>query len=308
MGRDLVSRPVHPETHLCHQATTLVPFLNALSIADADSLLHLGAIYVNRERTFSDRPLSAGDWVRFHSDPRRFPVDDVNWKATLLFQNPEFVIVQKPAGIPIHPTCDNFVENVLRQCERVLGVPLGITHRLDVGTEGLVLFAKTKDFLRAYNRELQGRRIEKRYRALTRRPPPTGRMVHYMEPGERAPRRVSVEPSNGGKRCELEVLGVKPLPLSDLFESEILLHSGRHHQIRAQLSAEGFPIVGDVLYGSDMVYNASLDALALQCYALGFQAPSGERFHFSIESPFLRFSTLECLNNTQPGEPCHASL
>jgi 23S rRNA pseudouridine1911/1915/1917 synthase len=222
-------------------------------------LIELGAVYWNRDRVEADFLLHAGDYVRVHPAPRRFPVSEVDWRARLIHETDEYVVVNKPPGIPVHPTCDNRVENVAVQVGRLIGVRLHIPQRLDITTSGLFVLAKSGDFQTRFGLWQSLGRIEKRYRALIscngsgRGALPTGEVVHYMEPADRAPRRMSTEPREGWKRCRLSVEQVVPRSkewYGELHEVTVRLHTGRHHQIRAQLGAMGAPILGDTLYGA----------------------------------------------------------
>ena len=74
--------------------------------------------------------------------------------------------MNKPAGIPVHATLDNQVENVLHQLHVALGDSLYVTQRLDTEVSGLIVFAKTQEFQRRFNRLLAERKVTKRYRRL----------------------------------------------------------------------------------------------------------------------------------------------
>ena len=217
-------------------------------------LLRLGAVYSDKRRIFEDRSLAKGTYLRLHLKPKRFAVSGIDWKARIVHRDRDFVVVNKPAGIPVHASLDNAVENVLECLREVTGETLLVTGRLDTPVAGLVVFARNSGFQKRFNQMLADRQIEKRYRALTETPPPLGRHVHFMEPSERAPRRVSSEKKDGWLLCELEVCAVGK-------DVEVLLLTGRTHQIRAQLGALRCPILGDKLYGSRESYGPERIAL-----------------------------------------------
>lgn len=239
--------------------------------ARAEALLRFGAVYVNRERLADDRALAAGDYVRVHAEPRRFPVDHVSWRSRVVHVTPEFVVVDKPPGVPVHATCDNAVENVAHAVSRELGCELHVVQRLDIATQGLFVLARTPAFRLRFNRLLADREVTKRYRALVPRALPPGELVHYMRPDERAPRVVDTEARDGWKRCVLCIDACEPA--GDAFAVTLTLHTGRTHQIRCQLAAVRAPILGDGLYGSDRPAPAELgrgEAIALQAFELAF--------------------------------------
>jgi 23S rRNA pseudouridine1911/1915/1917 synthase len=258
--------------------------LSASSVAE---LFALGAIYLNKRRVLADAKLSKGAYLRIHLQPKRFPVDRIDWRAVVVREEREFLVVNKPAGIPVHATLDNARDNVLHQLRERTGLRLLVTQRLDVPVAGLLVLAKTPEFQRRFNQWLVDRKVVKHYRALTEGRPPAGLCVHYMEPSERSPRRVSQDPAPGWARCELTVHSASDL--GGLFDVAIQLHTGRTHQIRAQLSALGCPVLGDRLYGAR---NRVPDAwgggvgIALFASGLSWPAPGSKAWEFELVPPW----------------------
>lgn len=229
-----------------------------LAPAEVDRLLAFGSIYHKNKRITHDLPINSGDLLRVHSRPRRF-LRTVNWAERLLWQDENFLLIDKPSGLPCHSTVDNLYENVKSQLETALERTLFPTHRLDLPTSGLLVFAKNQRAQSAFNRALNHSLVSKTYEALieTSSPPesidlplalPLGLITHYMEVSPRAPKLVHREPSPHLLRCELEILAVKEVGPHRWVRIRLL--TGRTHQIRAQLSNLGYPILGDRLYGS----------------------------------------------------------
>ncbi|UYL07692.1 RluA family pseudouridine synthase [Bdellovibrio sp. SKB1291214] len=251
-----------------------------VSSEEVDYLLHLGAIYLNHSRILENVLVSSGDYLRVHTKPRRFPKGNVDFTKRIIFQNEHFVVVNKVSGMPVHGSVDNIRENLQSYMEEALQEKLYVTHRLDVPTNGLIIYAKTVDFQTAFNKLLIAREIKKIYRALIEGPAPTAKTLkHYMEPSPRAPKVVSHEPRDKWQECVLEILEV--IPHQEHMELKIHLHTGRTHQIRAQLGFEKSPIIGDHTYGAKKRWDD--ERIELTACELEFLNPlTGDHHHFKI--------------------------
>lgn len=256
---------------------TIISSVISLPEDQVFELLCLGSIYLNHERCEKEKVngVQAGDYLRVHTRPRRFPTLDVVTKNQVIAETDDFIVVNKPAGIPVHPTVDNRLENLITSLSQQLNFPLFVTHRLDVPTEGLIIFAKTKRFQKQFNQMLQDSSVRKIYKALVETnlisPKMTkqGSIVHFMEPSPRAPKVVSSEEREGWQRCSLKILELKQV-CTGITEVTIELETGRTHQIRTQLALEGCPILGDVMYGSTKKYGEEFESIALQSYQVSF--------------------------------------
>jgi 23S rRNA-/tRNA-specific pseudouridylate synthase len=265
-----------------------------LTSADVERLISFGAVYQDRQRVSSDRTLSPGQYVRVHLQPRRFPVDDIDWRGTVVHHAADFIVVNKPAGIPVHATLDNQVENVLHQLRLSIGPSVYVTQRLDAEVGGLIVFAKTQKFQREFNQLLVERKVKKLYRALVTAAPEVGRHIHYMEPSERSPKTVTTDARPNWIQCALRVVKVEAagctIPAPQAFEVEIDLETGRTHQIRAQLSTMGSPIVGDKMYGSRTGYvvnGSRLPGIGLFSASSSWPGPEGRDWAFALPPPWL---------------------
>ena len=263
-----------------------------LDRSEAERLVSFGAVYHERQRVTSDRPVTRGQYVRVHLEPKRFPVADFDWQACVLFHSKDFVVANKPAGVPVHATVDNHAENVVRQLSDALGVPLLVTQRLDTEVSGLIVFAKTREFQRYFNQLLVERKVRKRYRAIVNGAPKQGEHVHYMMPALRSPRTVRDAGQPGWLQCVLSVEKVtcrSDAGIASEFEIEVDLKTGRTHQIRAQLSAMGSPIVGDTLYGSDTPYainGTPFRGIALFSASTSWSEQDGRSWSFTLVPPW----------------------
>ncbi len=253
----------------------------SLNLEESLNLVKLGAVYLQHKRIRQNAVVNSGDYLRVHTKPRRFPGHDVQWAQRVLFSNDDLLVVNKVSGIPVHATVDNVQENIQAYLEKSLQLTLFLTHRLDVPTRGLLIYGKNREFQSAFNKMLIDRTLRKIYRARVHgQDLAIGPLLHFMEPSPRAPKVVSREALPGWQECRLDILEVNPIPEN---QSEVLieLHTGRTHQIRAQLAHEGCPIVGDQAYGASKI--SEDESIELQACELSFTNPlSGEHHHFKI--------------------------
>lgn len=267
--------------HLTKKKEFLLSILKSdllLSEQHIQDLLHLGAIYLNGQRYVHDinanPTIEAAAYLRIHTKPRRFATDEILNPARFVYQNSDFIIFNKPAGVPCHPTVDNIQENLVTVLCNKLRIPLYITHRLDNPTEGLLLIAKSKEFQKLFNQLLQRGSVTKIYQAEVQGQPSWRNnqiLTHYMKPSPRAPKEVSSEKKIGWAECQLKILNKNGHTLT------IELLTGRTHQIRSQLAYEGFPILGDHLYGASK--NSEKEAIKLKAIELQFLD-----YNFKIEN------------------------
>lgn len=129
---------------------------------------------------------------------------------------------------------------------------LGVVHRLDRPTTGIVVFARTSKALTRLNELFKNRETQKTYWAIVKNKPqkPEDKLVHFLKRNEK--NNTSKAHINEVPESKIASLDYKIIKeLTHYFALEINLHTGRHHQIRAQLSAIGSPIKGDLKYGFD---------------------------------------------------------
>ena len=129
---------------------------------------------------------------------------------------------------------------------------LGVVHRLDRPTTGIVVFSKTSKALERLNKMFSERETNKTYWAVVKNKPPKteDNIIHFLKRNEKNnTSKAHLKEVPESKKASLDYKIIKEL--NNYFALEINLHTGRHHQIRAQLQAIGCPIKGDLKYGFD---------------------------------------------------------
>ncbi|WP_090000622.1 RluA family pseudouridine synthase [Chryseobacterium taichungense] len=144
------------------------------------------------------------------------------------------------------------IKNFIKKRDNKPGnVFLGLVHRIDRPTSGLVIYAKTSKALTRLTQMVKNREIKKTYWAVVVKEmiPETQRLIHYLKKNEKNNKAIVFpKATEGAKEAILTYHVIKTL--DNYLLLEIDLETGRHHQIRAQLSKIGVPIKGDLKYGS----------------------------------------------------------
>ncbi len=177
----------------------------------------------------------------------------------ILHEDNHLIVVNKRAGDIVQgdktgdkPLSDVVKEYIKEKYNKPGEVFLGVVHRLDRPTTGIVVFARTSKALTRMNELFSNRETKKTYWAVVKNKPPKNEetLVHYIKRNEKNnTSKAHLKEVPESKLASLEYKIIKEL--DNYFGLEIQLHTGRHHQIRAQLSAIGSPIKGDLKYGFD---------------------------------------------------------
>jgi len=194
----------------------------------------------------------------------------------------EIVQGDKTGDVPL----SEIVKGWLREkYDKKGNVYCGVIHRIDRPVSGVVLFAKTSKALARMNQLIQDRLVQKKYWVIVKNLPPhsQGNLVHYLYKVERTNKsKVSDLPKKGYLRAELNYRLIASSQTYHLLEIELI--TGRHHQIRAQLSAIDSPVRGDVKYG---LPQPNPDAsISLHARSISFEHPvSLQTVHIEVEPP-----------------------
>ncbi len=225
-----------------------------------------------------------------------------NIRSDILYEDKDIIVCHKPAGIPTQSNrvgtqdmvsiLKNHIANGILSGKKIQTSSssrqapyLAVIHRLDQPVEGILVFAKTPAAARILNRQLTSDEFGKYYLAEVRGCPPCVEDVlnnYIIKNGQ----------TNMSEICSADTVGAKSAILrykvrytrADVSLLEIKLNTGRHHQIRAQLSHLGCPITGDRKYGD----KKSTGRLGLCAFKLSFRHPlSGQPADFELNSKEL---------------------
>ncbi|MFO7769392.1 MAG: RluA family pseudouridine synthase [bacterium] len=258
----------------------------------SDRLMRGSTVEVHDER--------AEDSIRsFKEQEMLTPIRPVSDELEILYEDDNLLAINKPVGLPSHGGSGAKGDSALSRAWSHLGT-LGrghtfrpaLPHRLDIGTSGVLLVAKTADALRDLTAQFRNRDVDKHYLALT------SGVIQAKSGIIRHPlRRVSAQGSDSprvvvakrrGQSAESEYEVKETFEMASLLA--IVLHTGRTHQIRAHFSAIGHPLIGDERYGFKSVNRVfkekfDLEYPFLHAERLIIKDPSNRKKKLSFEAP-----------------------
>ncbi len=226
----------------------------------------------------------------------------------ILFENDDLVVVNKPAGMVVHPALGHssgtLVQAVLGYAPEIEGVGgikrPGLVHRLDQNTSGVIMLAKndrTHQFLQS---QFQARSVDKQYLALVdgRPPTPQGRVEVAIGRDSKFRQRMAPALERDGKEAISEYFTQEVFPEHTFIKISIL--TGRTHQIRVHMAFLGCPVVGDTVYGRKKP-SIEIQRQFLHAFRLSILIP-GEGVKRTFEAPLASelFEVLDLLRiNTE---------
>lgn len=226
---------------LDHFLAAAIPATSRKAIKRA---LDSGQVFVDgRVEPRAGRLLEGGESLVLTLPSRREEIVPI---LAVIYRDEALLAVNKPAGLPAHPTVAGRA-NALDLVRALLGpeaTPI-LLHRLDADTTGVLLFALDSVANQLLSRDFAERRLTKSYLALIAGEPPANFAVSdHLRAGVRG-RTVRVESGGQAAQTEFHTLGRGP----GFALVEARPHTGRTHQIRVHLAGNGFPLLGDALYG-----------------------------------------------------------
>jgi 23S rRNA pseudouridine1911/1915/1917 synthase len=268
--------------------------LFGLSRTAAADLITAGAVLLDgRVPAKSDR-VTVGDWIEIELpapatiDMRAEPVDGLR----VVYDDDDIVVVDKPVGVAAHPSpgwsgptvTSGLAAAGYRLATSGAAERQGVVHRLDVGTTGLMVVAKSERAYSVLKDAFRNRTVDKRYRALVQGHPDPSRGTVDAPIGRHPTHDYRWAVVSGGRESVTHYETLEAFRAASLLE--IRLETGRTHQIRVHMAALRHPCVGDLTYGADPTLSArlGLERQWLHAASLAFDHPADGR-PVSFDSP-----------------------
>lgn len=261
-----------------------------LSRAQIAGLVAGGLVKVDGAIVKSSYRLRGGETVEMEMlPPPPAGVSPQEIPLSVIYEDEDILVIDKPAGMVVHPapghrrdTVANALLARLPDIEEVGDEQRpGIVHRLDMDTSGLMVAAKNRRAHRHVSGQIKDRSVLKGYTALAKGniDPPEGVIKARIGRDNRNRKRMAVV--DLGREAETSYRAVESAPGYTLLE--VIPKTGRTHQIRVHLSALGYPIVGDALYGGK---DPRLERQFLHAHLLGIRLPgTGDYMEFASPLP-----------------------
>jgi 23S rRNA pseudouridine1911/1915/1917 synthase len=275
-----------------------------LSRSQVKHLIEKGNVRVGGRKAKAGMRLKENDVVTLTlPEPQRLVAQAEPIPLTILFEDPHLIVVDKPAGMVVHPAAGNFsgtlVNALLHHCSDLSGIGgvlrPGIVHRLDKGTSGILVVAKD---------DLTHRGLSEQFKKHTPTRKYIGIVFGQMADEGQIDARIGRHPAHRKKMSARPRIGREARTHWKVLKrfihfslAEFYLETGRTHQIRVHLSSIGHPILADLLYGGrrnltsiePLLLRQGLQKLrrqALHAASLGFVHPAtGENLEFSSPIP-----------------------
>ncbi len=238
--------------------------------------------------------------------PERNALPNFSLSIPILYEDSQLLILNKPSGTPSAPiqaeetqTATNFAVGYFPLLAEIgrRGLEPGLLHRLDTGTSGALVFAKTQSEFERLLTLWKKHEVRKIYRAIVKneeaRHLPQEITFPLAHDAKSSKRMISLVPSKKRKfrgkplPAETRILAALPLSSQNLLDVEVQIKTGVMHQIRCHLASVGFPILGDPIYRGEKA-----DRLFLHAWKIGFPLASGEFFECEAPLPeeFIKIS------------------
>ena len=261
-----------------------------LSRSRLQKLIEQCYIKVNGCGAKASQKLNIGDEIHISlPPPEQISLVAEPIPLNVIYEDDELLLIDKPAGLVVHPSSGHvthtLVNALLARCPDLANfgdaMRPGIVHRLDRDTSGLMIVAKNSAAQKYLINQFKARSVSKGYLVLVKGTLSPRQGIIDASVGRDPSNRKRMAVISGGRQARTRYK-VKEY-LGDYTLLEVITETGRTHQIRVHLSAIGYPVVGDPVYG---VRSAYVKRQFVHAYRLGFHLPaSGEYREFTCELP-----------------------
>lgn len=267
--------------------------LPAFSRSFIQEKIKKGEVLVNGVRAENDYRTRRGDSVTLDFDISRPRIYKSDVNLDIIFEDDDILAVNKPSGMVVHPACGNYSGTLVNALMSRYGIDeislsgsndcrLGIVHRLDKETSGIILVAKNVIAKNLLGAQFAERRIEKEYRAIA-----CG-IIRENKGLIDAP--VARDRSNR-KKMKIDFTGKQAgtsFEVIERFDRHTYLaafpKTGRTHQLRTHFSYIKHPLAGDPVYGGELLPGLGISRVMLHAYRISFLHP-GKNTELSLSAP-----------------------
>lgn len=272
------------------RADRVVAVVFGLSRAVAREAVDSGRVTVDGQPLVAKDKLAAGTRLEVVLPEVEGPLQPLDAPLNVRYQSEQVLVIDKPAGLVVHPGAghrNDTLASVLIHHYPVLAElgeehRWGLVHRLDRDTSGLLLVGKTVAAHRDLQEQLKRRSIQRTYLALVQAnvEPATGTVEAPIGRDPEQPTRMTLRQDGRFARTHYRRLAT----WGDLSLLEVILETGRTHQIRVHLSSIGAPLAGDKTYGARRAGRVTIDRVWLHAARLTFQDPT-DGHERTVDSP-----------------------
>lgn len=223
-----------------------------------------GGIFVNDEPTFKNIALKEGDTIKIFIEDENLDYKPIKGNLKIVYEDDNLLVVNKPSGLTVNSNNQVSLANYLAYYfkENNIKAKIRLISRLDMNTSGLMMVAKNKYAQAYYQKQLEENKITKKYLAYIKGELNIDKLYKISLAYDESSK--SYRENNDGKEAITYFKSIEVGGKYSVIECDI--KTGKTHQIRASLSNLEFPIIGDLLYGSEYQFERFL----LHSYYLQF--------------------------------------